>query len=412
MPQPNSASRSASGSGSVPQHVDVVVVGAGAAGLMCAATAAYQGLRVVVLDHANKPGKKILMSGGGRCNFTNMNTQPQHFVSANPHFCKSALRRYTPWAFMELVDRHGLEHTEKSAGQLFCADSAKDLLAILLTECDWSGARIQLKTSITKVSAIADGFTVDTDQGRLQCRKLVIASGGLSIPTMGASPFGYRLAEQFGLPVLPTRPGLVPFTLHPEDKAWLAELSGISAEVAAMAGQRTFTEPMLITHRGLSGPAMLQVSSFWHPGQSVTVDWLPQLDDPVAAMSAEKRAHPNRHCEVWLRQHFSQRLAAAWVTQFGWHKTWQEVSREDIATMSATLKGWNFKPAGTEGYRTAEVTLGGVDTDTLSSQTFEARDVPGLHFIGEVVDVTGELGGFNFQWAWASGWCCGLALAQ
>ena len=391
-------------------QVDVVVIGAGAAGLMCAATAAYQGHRVLVLDHANKAGKKILMSGGGRCNFTNLNTTPEHFVSANPHFCKSALKRYTPWHFVELVERHGIEHVENAPGQLFCADSAKDILGMLLTECEWAGAEIRLKTGIRRVRQTESGFSLSTSAGTVQCGKLVVACGGLSIPTMGATGFGYQLAEQFGLNVLPTRAGLVPFTLQPDDKAWLAALSGISTDVVAQTSAASFAEPMLITHRGLSGPAMLQVSSFWTPGQPVTVDWLPQVADPFEQLVEERRAHPNRGLERWLRQYFSQRLAAALAEQFGWQGNLQQFSNERLASVAATLKGWAFKPSGTEGYRTAEVTLGGVDTDAISSKTFEVKTVPGLHFIGEVLDVTGQLGGFNFQWAWANGWCTGLAL--
>jgi predicted Rossmann fold flavoprotein len=394
----------------VSTEVDIVVIGAGAAGLMCAATAAYQGYRVLVLDHANKAGKKILMSGGGRCNFTNLNTTPEHFVSANPHFCKSALKRYSPWHFVELVERHGIEHVEKAAGQLFCAESSKDILGILLTECDWAGAEISLKTQIRRVERAGQGFVLTTSAGVIRCAKLVVACGGLSIPTMGASGFGYQLAEQFGLSVLPTRAGLVPFTLQPDDKAWLSALSGISTEVVAEAGGTHFAEPMLITHRGLSGPAMLQVSSFWAPGQPVTVDWLPGVAHPFADLVAERNQHPNRGMERWLRQYFSQRLAGALVERFGWQGNLQQFSNERLSGLAATLKGWQFKPSGTEGYRTAEVTLGGVDTDAISSKTFEVNTVPGLHFIGEVLDVTGQLGGFNFQWAWASGWCTGLAL--
>lgn len=394
----------------VSTEVDIVVIGAGAAGLMCAATAAYQGHRVLLLDHANKAGKKILMSGGGRCNFTNLNTTPEHFVSANPHFCKSALKRYSPWHFVELVERHGIDHVEKAPGQLFCAESSKEILGILLTECDWAGADISLKTEIRRVEQAGQGFVLTTSSGVIRCAKLVVACGGLSIPTMGATGFGYQLAEQFGLNVLPTRAGLVPFTLQPDDKAWLSALSGISTEVVAEAGDARFAEPMLITHRGLSGPAMLQVSSFWAPGQPVTVDWLPAVADPFAELVAERNQHPNRGLERWLRQYFSQRLAGALVERFGWQGNLQQFSNERLANVAATLKGWQFKPSGTEGYRTAEVTLGGVDTDAISSKTFEVNTVPGLHFIGEVLDVTGQLGGFNFQWAWASGWCTGLAL--
>ncbi len=391
-------------------EVDIVVIGAGAAGLMCAATAAYQGHRVLVLDHANKAGKKILMSGGGRCNFTNLNTTPEHFVSANPHFCKSALKRYSPWHFVELVERHGIDHVEKAPGQLFCAESSKEILGILLTECEWAGAEIRLKTEIRQVAQASHGFLLSTSGGTVRCGKLVVACGGLSIPTMGATGLGYQLAQQFGLTVLPTRAGLVPFTLQPDDKGWLSALSGISTDVVARAGGARFAEPMLMTHRGLSGPAMLQVSSFWTPGEPVQVDWLPVVTDPYAELVAERNQHPNRGMERWLRQYFSQRLAGALVERFGWQGTLQQFSNERLATVAATLKGWQFKPSGTEGYRTAEVTLGGVDTHGISSKTFEVSTVPGLHFIGEVLDVTGQLGGFNFQWAWASGWCTGLAL--
>ena len=394
----------------VTTEIDIVVIGAGAAGLMCAATAAYQGHRVKVIDHANKAGKKILMSGGGRCNFTNLNTTAEHFVSANPHFCKSALKRYAPWHFVELVERHGVEHVEKAPGQLFCADSSKEILGVLLTECEWAGAEIALNTSIQRVVRSDKGFTLTTSNGTLACQKLVVACGGLSIPTMGATGFGYQLAEQFDLAVLPTRAGLVPFTLQPDDKVWLSELSGISTDVVARTAGAQFAEPMLITHRGLSGPAILQVSSFWTPGLAVTIDWLPEVLDPLAELIAERQQHPNRGLERWLRQYFSQRLASALVEQFGWHGNLQQYSNDRLSSVAATLKGWSFKPSGTEGYRTAEVTLGGVDTDAISSKNFEVKSVPGLHFIGEVLDVTGQLGGFNFQWAWASGWCTGVAL--
>ena len=402
------------------EQYDVVIIGAGAAGLMCAATAGYGGASVLVLDHANKPGKKILMSGGGRCNFTNLNTTPAHFVSANPHFCKSALSRYTPWHFVELVERHGIEYVEKAPGQLFCADSSKAIVEMLLTECEWAGARVRLNTTVTHINdqpvgkpgtgRAEGGFTLRTNDGAVRASKLIIASGGLSIPTMGASPFGYKVAEQFGLNVLPTRAALVPFTLQPADKAWLAELSGVSAEVRAEAGGRSFSEPMLITHRGLSGPAMLQVSAFWQAGADVTVDWLPMLADPYAALLEERKQHPNGTVERWLRSFFSQRLAAALVARFDWQGPLQHQSNERLASIAAVLKGWRFKPSGTEGYRTAEVTLGGVDTDAVSSKTFDVKTVPGLYFIGEVLDVTGQLGGFNFQWAWASAVAAGKAV--
>ena len=392
------------------QQYDVTIIGAGAAGLMAAATAGYRGLRVLLVDHANKAGKKILMSGGGRCNFTNLNTTAEHFVSANPHFCKSALHRYRPWAFLELVERHGITHVEKAPGQLFCAGSSKEILQMLLTECAWANVALRLNTPVAAIECQPDGFSLRAGERTVRCRKLVVATGGLSIPTLGASPFGYRLAEQFGLEVLPTRAALVPFTLHPEDKAWLAALSGVSTEVVAQAGGRAFAEPLLITHRGLSGPALLQVSTFWTPGETVTLDWLPALADPFAALCEARQWQPEMSVEKWLRAFFSQRLATALADHFGWRGPLQQYGNERLATLAATLKGWHFKPAGTEGYRTAEVTLGGVDTRALSSKTFEVTAVPGLHFIGEVLDVTGQLGGFNFQWAWASGHAVGNAV--
>ncbi|HAD44336.1 MAG TPA: aminoacetone oxidase family FAD-binding enzyme, partial [Alcanivorax sp.] len=311
-------------------------------------------------------------------------------------------------------------------GQLFCDTSSKAILQVLLTECEWAGAEVRLNTAVTHINdrpvgegaaggppetdADERGFRLRTGSGEIRCERLVIAAGGLSIPTLGASAFAYRVAERFGLKVLPTRAGLVPFTLQPADKAWLAELSGVSAEVRAEAGGRAFAEPLLITHRGLSGPAMLQVSSFWTPGDAVTVDWLPALADPLAALRQARHEQPGTGVEKWLRGFFSQRLAGALAAHFGWSGPLQHYSNEALAEIASVLKGWRFKPSGTEGYRTAEVTLGGVDTDSVSSKTFEVKSVPGLYFIGEALDVTGELGGFNFQWAWASGWCAGQAL--
>lgn len=392
------------------KQLDVIIIGAGAAGLMAAATAGYRGKSVLLLEHANKPGKKILMSGGTRCNFTNLNTAPEHFVSRNPHFCKSALSRYSPWEFLALVQRHGLAYKEKAAGQLFCATSSKDILRLLLVECERAGIELRLKTDITRIRRQEDGFRLDTSAGPLHCKRLVIATGGLSIPTMGASPFGYQIAEQFGLKVWPTRAGLVPFTLQPHDKKWLTPLSGISCDVAVTAGGRGFTEPLLVTHRGLSGPAMLQVSSFWQPGEGVVVDWLPQLADAGSALQHTKKKAPTLTLEKWLHGYFPQRLAQTFADRFGWKGPMQHFDDNQLASVAHTLKHWVFKPAGTEGYRTAEVTIGGVDTDAVSSKTFEAKTVPGLHFIGEVLDVTGQLGGFNFQWAWASGHAVGQAV--
>ncbi|MFP4639109.1 MAG: NAD(P)/FAD-dependent oxidoreductase [Guyparkeria sp.] len=388
---------------------DVIIIGAGAAGLMCAATAGYRGRRVLVLDHARKAGQKILMSGGGRCNFTNLNSTPNQFLSANPRFCISALKRYPPQAFLELVERHGIEHVEKAAGQLFCAGKAKEIVDMLLTECEWAGAEVRLKTSVNAIEAIDGGYRIETDSGTIATESLVIATGGLSIPTMGATPFGYEIARRFGIEVLPTRAGLVPFTLHPDLRERLAPLAGIALPVAATANGMRFEEPMLFTHRGLSGPAMLQISSFWQPGEPLVIDLLPGRD--ATADLAERRAsRPQGTVLQYLDEHLPKRLARVLCDWHHWSGPLQEYSREDIAAVAGHLQRWAVQPAGTEGYRTAEVTLGGVDTRELSSQTMEARRQPGLFFIGEVVDVTGHLGGHNFQWAWASGVAAGQSV--
>lgn len=385
---------------------DVVIIGAGAAGLMCAATAGYRGRRVLVLDHARKAGQKILMSGGGRCNFTNLNSTPNQFLSANPRFCISALKRYPPSAFLELVERHGIEFVEKAPGQLFCAGKAREIVDMLLTECDWAGAEVRMKTGVEAIEVIDGGYRLRTANGAVTTESLVIATGGLSIPTMGATPFGYEVARQFGLTILPTRAGLVPFTLHPDIKERLAPLAGISVPVAVTAGDMRFEEPMLFTHRGLSGPAMLQISSFWQPGEPLLIDLLPGRD--VAEDLAERRArHPQGTVRQYLDEHLPRRLVRVLCDWHGWSGPLQEYSREEMAAVAERLQRWAVQPAGTEGYRTAEVTLGGVDTRELSSQRMEARAQPGLFFIGEVVDVTGHLGGHNFQWAWASGVAAG-----
>ncbi|MBY5962376.1 NAD(P)/FAD-dependent oxidoreductase [Marinobacter nauticus] len=385
---------------------DVIIIGAGAAGLMCAATAGYRGRRVLVLDHANKPGKKILMSGGGRCNFTNLNSTPANFLSDNPHYCISALKRYTPQDFLELVDRHGIEYEEKAPGQLFCRDSAKDVLNVLLTECEWAGAEIRLKTQIQKVREANGGYQVMTGSGVLSCESLVVACGGLSIPTMGATGFGYELARTFRLNVLPTRAGLVPFTLQPELKQQLAPLSGVSCPVDAHCHNQHFREPMLVTHRGLSGPAMLQVSSYWRPGDEVHINLLPglRIQEDLLALRRQK---PQSTLAQYLNQYLPKRFAQAFNELQGWQGPLQGCNNQDIEQIADTLGNWTVKPAGTEGYRTAEVTLGGVDTRQLSSKTMAVLDRPNLFFIGEVVDVTGHLGGHNFQWAWASGVAAG-----
>ncbi|MCP1315283.1 MULTISPECIES: NAD(P)/FAD-dependent oxidoreductase [unclassified Halomonas] len=391
---------------------DVVIIGAGAAGLMCAAQAGYAGKRVLVLDHANKAGKKILMSGGGRCNFTNLDTAPRHFYSQNPHFCISALKRYRPEHFVELVERHGLAYVEKAPGQLFCADSAKEMVRLLLTECEWAGVEVSLETRITRVERAGQGMRLETSLGRIDAGALVVATGGLSIPTLGASGFGYEIARQFGLEVLPTRPGLVPLTLSDGWKARASALSGVSVPVSVEHGGQGFTEPMLFTHRGLSGPAMLQISSVWEPGEALTIDLLPKRSARELLFEARAQT-PKRLLATWLGEQFPKRLAQAlieWYPEAHTQVPLAQLSNEALEEWAERLNAWTLKPSGTEGWRTAEVTMGGIDTDAISSKTFEVKGMPQLRFIGEVLDVTGRLGGYNFQWAWSSAVACAQAL--
>ena len=388
------------------EETDVVIIGAGASGLMCAIEAGRRGRRVQVIDHARRPGNKIRMAGGGRCNFTNYDVEPGHYLSSNPHFVKSALSRYTQWDFLALVGRYGIAYHEREHGQLFCDDSAKAILEMLLAECRTAGVTLKMKTSVEAVERDGDGFRVRTDGGPIRCDSLVVATGGLSIPTAGASPLGYRIAEQFGVPVRPTRAGLVPFTLKPKDKARFAPLAGIAVPAAVSAGGRTFTGNVLFTHRGLSGPAVLQASSYWQPGDPVTLDWLPGTDLP-AWLRQERRQHPKRQLKTVLAAELPQRLVAALLDAAIASTPLADLSDARIDAVAESLHGWPLVPQGTEGYRTAEVTVGGVDCDAVSSKTFEAKAVPGLYFIGEVLDVTGWLGGYNLQWAWSSGWCAG-----
>ncbi|MCE0733242.1 NAD(P)/FAD-dependent oxidoreductase [Halomonas sp. G15] len=388
---------------------DVVVIGAGAAGLMCALTAGYAGRRVLVVDHANRAGKKILMSGGGRCNFTNLNSTPANFFSANPHFCISALKRYRPEHFVELVERHAVEYVEKAPGQLFCADSSKEIVRVLLTECEWAGVEIRLKTRIDAVERRGEGVRLATSSGTLDAGALVVASGGLSIPSMGASGFGYEIARQFGLAVTETRPALVPFTLTSQWKARAEALAGVSCEVEASCRGGRYREPMLFTHRGLSGPSMLQVSSHWQPGDEIVIDLLPG-EDAFAALCTARDATPKRRLSTWLGERLPKRLAQALVEWQGDDGVLAECGNARLQAWTEALNRWRLKPAGTEGWRTAEVTLGGVDTRAISSRDFAVAGLPQLRFIGEVLDVTGELGGHNFQWAWASGVACGQSL--
>jgi predicted Rossmann fold flavoprotein len=382
---------------------DVVIVGAGAAGLFCAIHAGRGGCRVLLLDHANRIGKKILISGGGRCNFTNLRTSAGNFLSANPHFAKSALARYTPADFLELVEQHQIPWHEKTLGQLFCDRAASDIVSMLEQECAAAGVTVLLSTRVREVVQ-DDGFRLETDRGVFSGRSLVIATGGLSIPKLGATPFGYQIAQQFGLRVQLCRPALVPLTFFPEDLTRYADLAGVSTEVVTSAGSGQFREKLLFTHRGMSGPAVLQISSYWQPGQAVVVDLAPER-----LWTGELRSRPERDpasARGAIRGILPQRLADRWLA-LNPPSSWTNQGLEEA---ESALHRWSVYPSGTEGYEKAEVTAGGVDTAELNARTMESRKVPGLYFIGEVVDVTGQLGGFNFQWAWASGAAAGRAL--
>jgi len=393
-----------------PNHFDVLIIGAGAAGLMCAIEAGKRGKRVLVLDHAKQAGKKILISGGGRCNFTNLYASPENYLSANPHFCKSALSRYTQWDFIALVDKHHIPWHEKTLGQLFCDDSAKDVVNMLLTECSSAGAVVQLRTNILSIAFRNELFHVETSQGEIKAQKLVVAAGGLSMPKLCATPLGFQLAEQFGHSIKPVRAGLVPFTLHDEDKSQFAELSGLSVDVIAENKRTGFKEAMLFTHRGLSGPSMLQISSYWFPGEAIDINLLPEVD-VLAELSQAKRERPKQSLHTLIQQWFPKRLAQTLCTRHAWpNKNLADCSQALLNEIGSTLSKWQIKPNGTEGYRTAEVTLGGVNVDEVSSKTMESKLQPGLYFIGEVLDVTGWLGGYNFQWAWSSGWVAGQSV--
>jgi len=396
---------------SVTRAVDVLIIGASAAGLMCAIEAGKRQRKVLVIDHANKAGKKILMSGGGRCNFTNYQISAHNFLSHNPHFCKSALSRFSQWDFISMVERHGIPYHEREHGQLFCNDSAKDILSMLLEECQHAEVRVQLDTSVGEIKKNNDGrFLVDI-KNRLQpavidCQSLVVASGGLSIPKMCASPIGYHIAEQFGINIWPTRAGLVPFTLHEADKQRFADLAGIAVESVVSNARAQFRENILFTHRGLSGPAILQISSYWQPGESITINLLPEKH-VVELLNAARQTEASKKLKTILTQWLPKRLVAALIDDALLENPLQHLNQEQIQFVSDTIHQWELRPNGTEGYRTAEVTLGGVDCDALSSKTMECQTVAGLYFIGEVLDVTGWLGGYNFQWAWSSGWCAG-----
>ena len=385
---------------------DVLVIGAGAAGLMTAITAGQRGRHVQVIDHANKVGKKILMSGGGRCNFTNTGTTPANFVSANPHFCKSALARYTPWHFIEMVDKHGIAHHEKELGQLFCDISSKQIVKMLVDECQAAGVQIRTDCSVQRVEHGSDGFRVHTTQGLFHCASLVVATGGLSIPSMGATGFGYELARQFGHQVLPTRAGLVPLTLSGTHQERLADLSGVALSVEARCNGKSFQNFMLLTHRGVSGPAILQISSFWQPGDALELDLLPG-QDATEWLRQMKRDRPAAELRTVLAEVLPKRLAQRLCEHWLPDRPVRQLDEPVLRQAGQLLGAFPLVASGTEGYRTAEVTLGGVDTAEVSSATMESKRVPGLHFVGEVLDVTGWLGGYNFQWAWASGHAAG-----
>jgi predicted Rossmann fold flavoprotein len=392
----------------VAQKCDVVVIGAGAAGMMCAIRAGQRGRSVIVVDHATSPGEKIRISGGGRCNFTNVHAAPKNYLSANPHFCKSALARYTPRDFIALVDKYGIAWHEKTLGQLFCDDSAKDIIRMLLEEMKAAGVKLSLKRTIDGVEKTADGFRIQTSEGPIEASALVVASGGKSIPKMGATGLAYKIAEQFGLSVLEPRPGLVPLTLDPALLERLAPLSGIAVDAEIRHGKTGFREALLFTHRGLSGPAVLQISSFWREGDEITLVVEPDAD-LLGTLKAARRENGKQAVQTVLAEHLPKRLAQFFVEN---HKVSGHLAEQNDKALQAivdAVQRWSIKPSGSEGYRTAEVTLGGIDTSGLDSKTMQAKSTPGLYFIGECVDVTGWLGGYNFQWAWASGHVAGEA---
>lgn len=389
------------------KKVDVIIIGASASGLMCAIEAAKRGRHVVILDHANKAGKKILMSGGGRCNFTNYDVSSENYISHNNHFAKSALSRFTQWDFIAMVESYKIPYHEREHGQLFCDESSKDILNLLLNECQKANVTVQLKTDIINIEQKSDHhFIIKSNKDDFHCQSLVIATGGLSIPKMGASPFGYKVAEQFGIKVWPTKAGLVPFTLHKQDKEALSDLSGIAIDSSVSSKTMSFRENILFTHRGLSGPAILQISSYWSAGEAIEINLLPNID-LLEHITTATQEQPQIKLKTLLYKLLPKRLINVFIKTDLLDKTLQEISHKQFLQLSSQLQNWTIKPNGTEGYRTAEVTIGGVDCDALSSKTFESNTVPGLYFIGEVMDISGWLGGYNFQWSWSSGWCAG-----
>ncbi len=387
-------------------ETDVVVIGGGAAGLLCAIEAGKRGRGVVVIEHAERIGKKIAISGGGRCNFTNINTSSDHFISANPHFCKSALAFYTPSDFISLVEKHGIPYHEKKLGQLFCDEGSRRIIEMLLHECEAAGVEIRCGSTVHSVEK-EENFEVETETGWVVSQSLVVATGGLSIPTLGATDFGYRMARQFGLAIQEPRPALVPFTLSSRTQTELTPLSGISVDALVSCREQQFRENVLVTHRGLSGPAILQVSSYWQPGVAIAINLLPEHDAGKLL-----REQQNREMELanFLSQFLPRRFAHAWCALNAPSQPLKRFTHAQVTDIAERLNHWEIIPSGTEGYKKAEVTAGGVATGELSSQTMEVKRVPGLYFIGEVVDVTGQLGGFNFQWAWASGYAAGQSV--
>ncbi len=393
------------------KETDVLIVGAGAAGMMCALTAAHRGRSVLLLDHSSKLAEKIRISGGGRCNFTNLNTKPDHFISDNPHFCRSALARYTPQHFIAMLNKHGVAYHEKTLGQLFCDDGSEAIIAMLKSECDAAGVRWLMPCNAETIEH-SDAFYVTTARGKYRAESLVIATGGLSIPKIGATPFGYKVAEQFGVPMTKLKPGLVPLTFAPDEWKPYADLTGVSLDTIVSFGKQSFRENMLVTHRGLSGPAILQISSYWEHGQALHINLLPNCD--LQTLLEEQKAG-KKLLSNFLTQWFPKSFAEVWCSQLTAlnkidNKPLNQYNDKQRKQIAALLHDWQVTPSGTLGYSKAEVTCGGVDTRALSSKTMECSTVPGLYFIGEVVDVTGQLGGYNFQWAWASGYAAGQAV--
>jgi len=396
------------------ERYDTVILGAGAAGMMCAIHAAARGGRVLVVDHAKAPGEKIRISGGGRCNFTNIGTSARNFLSGNPHFAKSALGRYTQHDFVALVEKHGIAYHEKTLGQLFCDDSAKDIVAMLMAEMARAACELRLRTTLESLERLDDGFAIalgGDGAARIRCRQFVVACGGKSIPKMGASGLGYQIAGQFGLAVTETRPALVPLTFGEDVLSGFRDMAGVAADARVSCGKATFDEALLFTHRGLSGPSILQISSYWREKEPIRIAFLPK-QDVFATLRASRQENGRRSLPNTLGEILPKRLAAYLADAHGWAGPIGDASDKKLAAIASTIQGWDVMPIGSEGYRTAEVTLGGVDTSGLNSRTMEARTVDGLYFIGEVVDVTGWLGGYNFQWAWSSGWAAGTAIAE